>query len=134
MRQAKTILIIEEAISTFKVGEEMLKSLINERSKYKSRAFSIHSYIFEKLSFSKKFHLEISKEVLREMMDYLNELKESYTEDKRYKGIKKYFISYLKEHNKLSIIRVNLEDLDEYMRFSGAINEDEIGDDLDPEE
>jgi len=133
MRHAKTKFSLTEAVSLFEEGEEVLLSLIKERELYQARAFSVHCYIFEKISFCRKFNQEISNEKLREMLAYLNDLQDKDNPDPRFESIKRYLYKYIKDVDKLAIIKIKIEDLVKYSYLFKSINEDQLTWDLDPE-
>lgn len=67
-KRALNIENLSAAIHYFEEGERILKELINDSRFIQSKTYSIHCYIYEKLQYSKKFDVKMT----RKELDYID--------------------------------------------------------------
>lgn len=98
------------ATSLFGEGEKLMKQLIFSNEYYikKARAFSVDSYVLEKVRFIERFDLSVNNEELCEMRNMLDSV---YNDTDPYiKGAMRKFYYLLQKKRKLSLIRMGLND------------------------
>ncbi|HTE01708.1 MAG TPA: SIR2 family protein [Mucilaginibacter sp.] len=103
--------IYEKANEYFSEGERLMLALIKNRDEFQVKAFSTHSYLFEKIYFLKKFKVKPSDETLKKLYDLLKAVTIRSTDDPIGKQITNTFYHYLKSINKTNIIKVSLQDM-----------------------
>lgn len=102
------------AESLFLEGERILKDLINNREEYMARAFSTHTYLYEKINYILRFKNNVSNSELRVMFNLLEKIVSKDPNDVMARHISNYFRSFLKKINKLKLININYYDLKKY--------------------
>jgi len=111
LKQANSLDNLNLAKTIFHEGEVILLNLINKREELQVRAFSTHTYLYEKINFLKKFKIFTPNDELREMFEHLKRLIDKDPEDIMAKQISNYFFDYLRSIKKTSIIKLNYYDL-----------------------
>lgn len=111
LKQANSLKNYTEAEKIFEEGESILLKLINNREEFQVRAFSTHTYLYEKVNFLKKFKPKISNSELRRLHQLLQGIIDKDPEDVMTKHIGNYFFSFLKQINKTSIVKLKYHDL-----------------------
>ncbi|MGZ3864573.1 MAG: hypothetical protein ACXVPN_15400 [Bacteroidia bacterium] len=95
----------------FEEGEEILLELINKREEHQVRAFSTHTYIYEKINYFKNFKIKPSNTELKKLFDFLKRIIDKDPNDFMAKHISNYFLDYLKLTRRTNVIRLNYYDL-----------------------
>lgn len=111
LRQANNMKEKIYAAKVFEEGEEIILNLINHREEFQVRAFSTHTYLYEKISFLKRFKIDISRNELKEMFNLLKKLVDKDPEDVMTKHISNYFMDYLKLTKRTDIVKIKYHDL-----------------------
>jgi hypothetical protein len=111
LRQANSSAKASEAKRFFSEGEEILLKLINNREEHQVRAFSTHTYLYEKINYLKKFKMKVSNEELRKMFFLLKNLMDKDPDDTMAKHISNVFLSFLRSINRTNIIRLNYHNI-----------------------
>ncbi|MBP6977648.1 MAG: SIR2 family protein [Lentimicrobiaceae bacterium] len=111
LRQANNMNERSYATKVFEEGEEIILDLINHREEFQVRAFSTHTYLYEKINFLKRFKVDISRNELKEMFNLLKKLVDKDPEDVMTKHISNYFMDYLKLTKRTDIVKIKYHDL-----------------------
>ncbi|MBD5481478.1 MAG: hypothetical protein HDR15_02930 [Lachnospiraceae bacterium] len=96
------------ATSLFSEGENLMRQLIYSNEYYikKAKAFSVSSYVLEKVRFIERFNLNVKNEELSEMRNMLDSV---YVDADPYiMGAMRKFYNLLQKKGKLSLIRMSL--------------------------
>lgn len=135
MKQANSIETYSIAKKFYDEGEKILLNLIENREELQARAFSTHTYLYEKMLFVQKFQLKISNDEIIKMNDYLKRITDKDQNDIMAKHISNVFIRFLKKIDKTNLIRIDFHDLSKLkVLFTDYnINLDELMDDLEGE-
>ena len=99
------------ALATFEEGEEILLTLINNREEYQVKAFSTHTYLYEKINFLKKFKIKPTNRELKELFKLLKQLIDKDPDDAMSKELSNKFLRYLKSIKKENIMKIGYHDL-----------------------
>ena len=107
-------------------------NLIENREELQARAFSTHTYLYEKMIFVQNFQLKLTNEEISEMSDYLKRITDKDPNDIMAKHISNLFVKFLKAINKTNLIKVGLHDLSKLKALftDYNINLDELIDDF----
>jgi len=111
LRQANNMKEIIFATKVFEEGEEIILNLINHREEFQVRAFSTHTYLYEKINFLKKFKVDISRNDLKGMFNLLKRIVDKDPEDVMTQHISNYFMDYLKLTKRTDIVRLEYHDI-----------------------
>ena len=111
LKQANSIDAISVAKKYFEEGEKILLNLIENREEFQARAFSTHSYLYEKILFVEKFHIKLKDEEIRKMAEYLKRITDKDPNDIMAKHIGNVFVRFLRKINKTNLITFSLQDL-----------------------
>lgn len=97
-----------EACVAFEEGEKLMKDLINSKDYYKkkAKAFSITSYIAEKIKFINYHNITPSNQDLKYMISSLESVK--YQEDEYIENAFASLYYFLKRHNKLGLLKMDM--------------------------
>jgi len=96
----------------FEEGEEILLELINKREEHQVRAFSTHTYIYEKINYYKNFKIKPSNPELKKLFDFLKKIIDKDPDDFMAKHISNYFWDYLRATKRTNIIKLQYHNLD----------------------
>ncbi len=99
---------IELAEPLFKDGEKLMKQLIYSNEYYieKARAFSVNSYVLEKIRYIERYHIAVTSKELCEMRDMLDSV---YSDQDPYiLEPMQMFYNLLQKKGKLSLLRMGL--------------------------
>lgn len=135
MKQANSIETLHLAKKYYTEGEQILLNLIENREELQARAFSTHTYLYEKILFVQKFHVKLSNHEILKMNDYLKRITDKDPNDIMAKHISNVFIRFLKKIDKTSLIRIDIQDLSRLkaLFIDYNIDLDELIDDLEAE-
>lgn len=99
---------INLAMPLFKEGEKLMKQLIDSNEYYieKAKAFSVDSYVLEKVRYIERFNVNVTNKELCEMRDMLDRIY-SDTDPYIYMPMRMFYI-LLQKKGKLSLLRMNL--------------------------
>jgi len=111
LKQANSINNYSIAKKYFEEGESILLDLINNREEFQARAYSTHCYLYEKIMFIQKFNVQVNKNELLKMYDYLKVILDKDPEDIMAKHINNVFFRFLKRINMTNIIKIRYEDI-----------------------
>lgn len=111
LKQANSIKAFPIAKKYYDEGESILLNLIENREELQARAFSTHTYLYEKILFIQKFKIHLSNDEIIKMNDYLKRLTDKDPNDIMAKHIGNIFIRFLKRINKANLIVNDFEDL-----------------------
>lgn len=135
MKQANSIESFPVSKKYFEEGEIILLNLIENREELQARAFSTHTYLYEKMIFVQKFDVKLKNEEITKMSEYLKRITDKDPNDIMAKHISNVFIRFLKKINKTSFISVDLQDLSKLKALFSDYNIDldELIDDVELE-
>lgn len=111
LKQANSLNNINLARTIFAEGETILLRLIAKREELEVRAFSTHTYLYEKIIFLKKFEIIPSNDEIREMFSLLKRLMDKDPEDVMSKQISNYFYDFLRSIKRSNVIKLDYHDL-----------------------
>jgi len=111
LKQANSLNNINLARTIFAEGETILLRLIAKREELEVRAFSTHTYLYEKIIFLKKFEITPPNDEIREMFSLLKRLMDKDPEDVMSKQISNYFYDFLRSIKRSNVIKLNYHDL-----------------------
>lgn len=112
LKQANNLDKESIARKIFEEGEDILLDLINKREEHQVRAFSTHTYIYEKINYFKKFKIKPSNSELKKLFDFLKNVIDKDPEDFMAKHISNYFMDYLRVSNRTNIIKLKYHNLE----------------------
>lgn len=132
MKQANSIDSYPIAKKYYEEGEKILLNLIENREELQARAFSTHTYLYEKMLFVQKFHVKITNDEITTMSEYLKRITDKDPNDIMAKHISNVFVRFLKKMDKTNLIKVDFQDLSKLKALfvDYNINLDELIDDL----
>ncbi|MBS1928221.1 MAG: SIR2 family protein [Bacteroidetes bacterium] len=135
LKQANSLDNIVIAKKYFQEGEKILINLIENREEFQARAFSTHCYLYEKILFVEKFHIQLTNDEIVKMGEYLKRITDKDENDIMAKHINNVFIRFLKKTNKLNLIKLNFQDLSKLKALFTEYNVsfDELLDDIEQE-
>ena len=135
MKQANSLESYPVAKKYYEEGEKILLNLIENREELQARAFSTHTYLYEKMIYVQKFHLKLKNEEITEMSEYLKRITDKDPNDIMAKHISNLFIKFLKKIDKANLIKIDLQDLSRLKALftDYNINLDELIDDIELE-
>lgn len=132
LKQANSIETFSLAKKYFEEGEQILLNLIENREELQARAFSTHTYLYEKMLYVQKFNIKLSNDEITIMGDYLKRITDKDPNDIMAKHISNIFIKFLRKINKTNLIKVDMYDLSKLkaLFIDYNINLDELIDDI----
>lgn len=135
LKQANGLDNIVIAKKYFQEGEKILINLIENREEYQARAFSTHCYLYEKILYVEKFHIQLTNDEVVKMGEYLKRITDKDENDIMAKHINNVFIRFLKKTNRLNLIKLNFQDLSKLKALFQEynVNFDELLDDIEQE-
>lgn len=135
MKQANSMDAYSIAKKYYEEGEAILLDLIENREELQARAFSTHTYLYEKMLFVQRFHLKLSNEEILKMSDYLKRITDKDPNDIMAKHISNMFVRFLKKIDKANLVISHLQDLSKLKALftDYNIDLDELIDDLEAE-
>lgn len=102
MKQANSINIFPMAKKYYEEGEKILLNLIENREELQARAFSTHTYLYEKMIFVENFNVSLTSEEISKMGDYLLRISDKDPNDIMAKQINNIFVKFLRKRGRTS--------------------------------
>ncbi len=105
---------LSASLPYFEEGEKIFLKLLDDKSRAMAHGYSTHAYIYEKIRYYKKFHVEISQKEMKKMHEIIQRAITRDPNDIMSKHINNYFIQFIKSIGKSSSLKFNLYDLARY--------------------